>query len=134
VDTRSAAARWTDTWVDAWRSHDVEAVVALYAEECVHRSTPFRAPHRGRAAVRAYVAGAFADESGVVDVRFGTPAVDGSRAWVEYWATVLDRHDAPVTLAGSAFARFDRDGLVTEARDYWHQIEGHARPPDAWGA
>src|SRR5262245_63505562 len=99
MDTRSAAHRWADTWTSAWRSHDVDAVVALYAEACVHRSAPFRKPHHGRAGVREYVAGAFADESGIVDVRFSTPAVDGDRAWVEYWATLFDPAGAAVTLA-----------------------------------
>jgi ketosteroid isomerase-like protein len=133
MDARSAAARWADTWVSAWRSHDVEAVVALYAEASLHRSTPFREPHPGRAGVREYLVAAFADESTVVDVRFGTPLVDGDRAWVEYWAVLHDRDGTPVTLAGSAFARFDADGLITEARDYWHQTAGHIPPPNSWG-
>jgi ketosteroid isomerase-like protein len=133
MDTRSAAARWADTWVSAWRSHDPDAVVAMYAEVCVHRSMPFRTPHEGRARVREYVVGAFAGESAVAEVRFGTPVVDGDRAWVEYWATLHDRDGGPVTLAGSAFARFDADGLITEARDYWHETAGHIPPPDEWG-
>src|SRR5690242_6190322 len=65
-DFRAAAERWVATWTSAWTSHDVDAVVALYAEDCVHRSTPFRPPHRGRAGVREYVLGAFADESAVI--------------------------------------------------------------------
>jgi ketosteroid isomerase-like protein len=133
MEVRNAAARWASTWVTAWTSHDVDAVVGLYAEQCVHRSTPFREPHRGRRGVREYVAGAFAGESTVVDVRFGTPAVDGDRACVEYWALLLDRDGAPVTLAGSAFARFDEDGLLTEVRDYWHEAPGHVVPPESRG-
>src|SRR5690349_3385344 len=124
VDVRSAATRWADTWVSAWRSHDVAAVVALYAEDCVHRSAPFREPHRGRAGLRGYLVAAFADESAVVDVRFGTPLVDGDRAWVEYWAVLRDRDGTPVTLAGCAFARFDADALICESRDWWHQTAG----------
>src|SRR5205814_1155494 len=106
---------------------------ALYAEGCVHRSAPFRQPYRGRAGVREYLVGAFADESGVVEVRFGTPVVDGDRGSVEYWATLLDRDGAPVTLAGSAFAHFGSDGLITETRDYWHETSGHVPPPDSSG-
>jgi hypothetical protein len=30
-------------------------VVDLYADNCVHRSTPFRPPHHGRQGVRDYV-------------------------------------------------------------------------------
>jgi hypothetical protein len=36
-----------------------------------------------------------------------------------------------MTLAGCAMARFDADGLIAEARDYWHLQEGH-RPPPEW--
>ena len=133
VDLPSAASRWAATWTAAWLAHDVEAVVGLYAEECVHRSTPFRGPHRGREGVREYVAAAFAEERSVEDVRFGTPVVHGDRACVEYWATSLDQSGEPITLAGCAMARFDADGLVTEARDYWHVREGHHSPPGDWG-
>ena len=128
MDARAAAERWAATWTSAWQSHDVEAVVALYAEDCVHRSAPFRDPHRGRAGVREYLVGAFADESAVLSVRFGLPVVDGDRASVEYWTTFADKEGAPVTLAGSAFAQFDAEGLITEARDYWHMTPGHVPP------
>jgi ketosteroid isomerase-like protein len=129
MDTRLAAGRWADTWVPAWKAHDVEAVVALYAEECVHRSAPFRPVHRGRAGLRGYLTAAFADESAVVDVRFTAPLVDGDRAWVEYRVVLRDRDGEPVTLAGSAVARFDEDGLIVESRDYWHEVAGEVPPP-----
>jgi hypothetical protein len=29
-------------------------------------------------------------------------------------------------------ARFDADGLLTEARDYWHVQAGHHLPPRDW--
>jgi carbonic anhydrase/acetyltransferase-like protein (isoleucine patch superfamily)/ketosteroid isomerase-like protein len=130
METRAAADRWAATWTSAWTSHDVDAVVGLYAEDCVHRSTPFREPHRGREGVREYVQGAFADESAVISVHFGEPIVDGDRASVQYWTTFRDRDGAPVTLAGSAFAQFNAAGLITEARDYWHTAPGHVPPPD----
>jgi uncharacterized protein (TIGR02246 family) len=133
MDPREAADRWAATWTAAWKAHDVEAVVALYAEDCVHRSAPFRPPHRGRQGVRDYVAGAFADEQAVEEVRFGTPVVQGDRACVEYWARFRDEHGAPATLAGCGFARFDGDGLVTEVRDYWHLEAGDRPPPEGWG-
>lgn len=128
MDTRDAAARWARTWVSAWKSHDVDAVVALYAQECLHRSAPFREPHRGRPGVREYVVRAFSEESAVIEVFFGEPLVDAQRASVEYWAEVINQDGAPVTLAGSAFARFDSEGLLTEVRDYWHETAGHRAP------
>jgi len=133
MEAQEAARRWATTWTTAWQEHDVEAVVALYAGDCVHRSTPFRPPHRGRQGVREYVAGAFAEEQRVDEVRFGTPLVEGDQAWVEYWTRFRDEHGAAMTLAGCAIARFDADGLVTEARDYWHLRKGHHPPPEGWG-
>ena len=130
MDSQAAARRWAATWTAAWQAHDVEAVVALYAEDCVHRSTPFRRPHRGRQAVRDYVTQAFADEQRIDDVRFGTPVVQGDRACVEYWARFLDQQGRAMTLAGCAMARFDADGRITEAGDYWHLQEGHQPPPE----
>jgi uncharacterized protein (TIGR02246 family) len=130
LDSQAAARRWAMTWTAAWQAHDVEAVVALYADDAVHRSTPFRPPHSGRQAIREYVAQAFADEQQVDDVRFDTPIVEGDRACVEYWASFLDQQGTAMTLAGCAMARFDGEGRVTEARDYWHLREGHQPPPE----
>ena len=128
MESRAAARRWAATWTAAWEAHDVEAVVALYADDCVHRSTPFRPPHRGRQAVRKYVTQAFADEQRIDEVRFGAPVVEGDRACVEYWARFVDRQGTAMTLAGCAMARFDADGLITDVRDYWHLQEGHEVP------
>lgn len=132
MDPGEAARRWATTWTAAWQAHDVEAVVGLYAENCVHRSTPFRPPHVGRHGVREYITTAFADEHRVDDVWFGTPVVQGDRACVEYWTRFHDKRGAAMTLAGCAIARFDADGLVTEVRDYWDVEEGHRPPPEEW--
>jgi hypothetical protein len=35
-----------------------------------------------------------------------------------------------MTLAGCAMALFNADGLIVEARDYWHLQEGHQPPPE----
>lgn len=48
-------------WLDAFNAHDVEALVALYAEDCTHTSPKIRALHPqtggklvGKAALRAW--------------------------------------------------------------------------------
>ena len=133
MDPEQAARRWAATWTAAWRAHQVEPVVALYAEGCVHRSTPFRPPHRGREGVRDYLRQAFADEQRVEEVRFGDPVVRGDRACVEYWARFVDQDGTASTLAGCGIARFDAGGLVTEVRDYWHLEPGDRPPPEGWG-
>jgi ketosteroid isomerase-like protein len=126
----AAARRWAETWQSAWEAQDVGAVVALYAEDTVFSSQPFRTPFRGAAGVREYVAHAFAEEE---DVRawFGEPVVQGERAAVEWWASMRE-NGRDVTFAGTSVLRFDGEGLVVEQRDTWNETEGHA-PPPGWG-
>lgn len=131
VDVRDLAKRFARVWQAGWANGDVDGIAALYAEDCVHRSTPFRPQHEGRQGLLDYVRWAFASER-AVDVRFGAPLVDGDRAVVEYRAWVVESEgDRPVSLAGCAFVRFGPDGLVKESRDYWLTVEGHREPTGA---
>ncbi|MFG1997959.1 nuclear transport factor 2 family protein [Spirillospora sp. NPDC048911] len=123
MDLREVAERFARVWEMAWGRADVDAIAQLYAEDCVHRSMPFRPLHVGRAELIAYLRESFAEEP-ALEVRFGTPIVDGDRAVVEFWVLA----EGPVTLAGCAFVRFGPDGLVAEVRDYWHAVEGHREP------
>jgi ketosteroid isomerase-like protein len=40
MDADEAPSRWAAAWTAAWKAHDVEAIVALYADDCVHRPPP----------------------------------------------------------------------------------------------
>ncbi|GII66740.1 hypothetical protein Skr01_68250 [Sphaerisporangium krabiense] len=128
MDTREAAERFTRTWERGWAAHDAELIGALYAEDAVHRSMPFRPVHRGRAGVLEYIRWSFGAER-AVDVRFGAPIVDGDRAFAEYRAFLVESDGGkPVTLAGCVVVRFGADGLAAETRDYWHVSDGHQEP------
>ncbi|MFF4536168.1 nuclear transport factor 2 family protein [Streptomyces aureus] len=121
MDTATAARRFVGVWQRAWAAHDVEAILELYADGCVHRSMPFREPHRGREELATYLRWSFASEH-PTDVRFSEPLVgEDGRAVAEF--RVLAEEDArPSTLAGCVFVRFDARGLAVETRDYWHSI------------
>jgi hypothetical protein len=127
----SPAQRWAAGWKRAWEEHDAAAVAALYAEDAVDYSAPFRPPGAGREGVRAYAEWAFASET-EQQVWFGEPVEEGSRAVVEWWATRLDE-GRESTLAGCTVLRFGADGLVAEARNYWHEDEGRRPPHEGWG-
>ena len=73
------------------------------------------------------------EEASAVDVWFGEPVEDGERASVEYWATLVEPDGSESTLGGCHVMRFREDGLVAEARDYWHLEPGHRPPPQRWG-
>ena len=124
----SFARRWAEAYRRAWLANDGEAAGALYAEDCVFRSAPFRELEDARAYMRRVF-----EEARAVDVWFGEPVEAGDRGAVEYWATLVGRDGAESTLAGLHLMRFRPDGLVAEARDYWHEEEGHHPPPNGWG-
>lgn len=127
METRAAAERWAKEWALGWREHDARRIAALYADDALFRSAPFRDLDDPR----RYAGWAFADED-AVECRFGEPIVAGDRAIVEYWAVVTSggNHE---TLAGIALLRFGPDGRVVGQRDYWHMEEGRREPFEEWG-
>lgn len=127
MDTRAAARRWAATWAEAWPAQDVEAIVALQAEDGTHWASLFRR-YDGRAGLREYVVECFAEEVAPAETWFAEPRVDADSAAVEYWA-VMHLADGPTTLCGCTVVRFDDSGLVTEARDYSHMKSGRHLPP-----
>jgi uncharacterized protein (TIGR02246 family) len=131
VDTETAARAWIEGWRRAWLAEDADGVAALYGEDAVFVSQPFREPHRGSAGARAYASWAFGEEK-AVDVRFGEPFIAGDRAIVEYWA-ILETSGSVSTLAGVALVEFADDGKVRRQRDYWAMDEGRREPPPRWG-
>jgi ketosteroid isomerase-like protein len=131
VETREAARRWARTWAEAWPTRDVDAIVALQAEGGEHWASMFR-PYHGRAGLRDYLNGSFAEETRPAEVWFGEPQVDGGTAAVEYWA-VIHTDGQPVTISGCTVLRFDGSGLVAEARDYSHVKEGRHELPARFG-
>ncbi|MEU9339627.1 nuclear transport factor 2 family protein [Streptomyces sp. NPDC048278] len=127
MDTREAAERFVRVWERGWAAHDVDALLALYAEDCVHRSMPFRAPHRGRKELSAYLRWSFEAER-VTDVRFSAPLVGPDGVAAAEFLVRSEEGGTAGTLAGCVFVRFDPRGLAVESRDYWHTAEGHQEP------
>ncbi|MFN2484062.1 MAG: nuclear transport factor 2 family protein [Candidatus Limnocylindria bacterium] len=121
-DPTQAAREWAATWRAAWPAHDVDAIVALYADDAVYLSHPFREPLRGRDGARQYVTAAFAEEE-AVECWFAEPIASGDGAAVEYRA-VLRTEGREMSLAGVSVLRFDPMGLVVEHRDYWAMTDG----------
>ena len=114
-----------DVWSSAWPSGDVGAVAALYADDALFFSHPFR----DRAVPRDYVVWAFADQAGA-ECRFGRPVVDEGRAAVDWWAAVRSVDGSVETIAGTSLLRFGEDGLVVEQRDVWASAPGRQELPD----
>jgi ketosteroid isomerase-like protein len=125
------ARRWAQEYERAWRAADAEAAAALYADDVVYRSHPFRPPRLGREGVLSYTRENFDIESNQ-DPRFGRPLADGSCAVVEYWVPMVEE-GREVTLVGCALLRFRQDGLIEESREYWFMEPGLHQPYEGWG-
>lgn len=130
MDRQQAAAHWARTWQDGWNSGDVDSIVELYADAATFSSQPFREPYRGRDGVRSYVAQAFAEEA-AVSALFGRPIIEGDRAAVPWWASLVEG-GRRITLAGTSLLRFDADGLVVDQWDTWNELDGERQPPPDW--
>jgi SnoaL-like domain len=133
MDVNKAVSVWIESWARGWRDHDTAPIAALYADDAVFVSAPFREPLRGGAGAAEYARWAFADEA-AVELWFAEPVVGAERAAVPYWAVIRGHGGAESTLAGISDVRFDPDGRVVEQRDYWTVGEDLAHePPDGWG-
>jgi steroid delta-isomerase-like uncharacterized protein len=106
-------------WLDAFNAHDVDALVALYADDCMHTSPKIRALHpdsggqlRGKAALAAWWRDA---NRRLPNLRYEATAIvaDGERAIIEYL-----RH-APGEAALPVAEAFDvRGGTIVASRVY----------------
>ena len=123
---------WLEAYRRAWEGADVEAAVALFTDDAVYRSHPFRPPHVGHEGIRRYWTGATSGQANV-SVAFGEPVAAGRHAAVEWW-TRMHQQGEDVTLPGCLVLRFAADGRCEELREYWHIEPGLHDPPPGWGA
>lgn len=127
VDAAVAAARWAAAWKQGWEALDPEPILACYAADAVLSTEPFREPYRGRDGVRSYVARVLGEEADP-RVWMSRPIVDGDRAAVSWWASLIE-DGGETTLAGTSVLRFDDSGLVVDQWDTWNQRPGRGAPP-----
>jgi SnoaL-like domain len=128
MDAKASARKFVDTWLRAWPASDAEAIGAMYADDAVFVSHPFRRPEDPR----DYARRAFEEES-FVEARFGEPVACDDRATVEYWAVLKDADGKEQTLIGLALLRFADDGRIAAHRDYWAMEGGRHEPASGWG-
>lgn len=127
VSPSEAARTWARAWKEGWEALNADPIVACYSPDVVFSTEPFRAPYHGREGVREYTLRAFAAER-EPRVRMSEPIVDGDRASVSWWTTLIEEgQDA--TLAGTSVLRFDSRGLVVEQWDTWNQHVARVDPP-----
>jgi ketosteroid isomerase-like protein len=107
-------------WLACFERADVEALVALYADDAVHTSPKIRVMHPqtggklvGKAQLRAWWKDAFERLPGLrYEEQTLTPAADGSRVFMEYLRHAPGQEDMPVAEALDVGA----DGRIVASR------------------
>lgn len=130
MDAVQAAKVWVDGWARGWATHEPEPIAALYTDDALFLSHPFRTALRGSAGAAEYARSAFAEED-AVEFWFAEPVVAGNRATVEYRA-YLKVGDTEQTLAGITALVFAEDGRCREHRDYWAMQDGRIERTGGW--
>ena len=105
---------WIDRYVDAWRSNDAGAVGALFAEEAVYYTHPFRTPWRGRdEIVRNWTAEPDAPDAW--EARYTALAANDDMGVVNGWTKYKDGDE----YANVYVIRFDPTGPATELTEWF---------------
>lgn len=106
---------------DAFNAHDLDAVMARFADDCVlempRGPDPWGARFAGKATVRQALAGRF---QGLPDVHYGdaTHLVAGDTGISKWTLTGTTAEGRRVEVRGCDFYSF-RDGLVVRKDSYW---------------
>jgi hypothetical protein len=127
MDAVDAARRWADAWKRGWEALDPVPILACYARDAVLSTEPFREPYVGIDGIRIYVERVLGEEEDP-RVWIADPIVDGRRAAISWWASLIEA-GAETTLAGTSVLVFDADGLVVEQWDAWNQSPHRSGPP-----
>ncbi|CAN5752525.1 hypothetical protein BH20ACT23_BH20ACT23_19720 [soil metagenome] len=128
---RAQAQAWIDAYGEAWRAKDASGAAALFTEDGVYKSHPFREADVSREGISNYWMRATHDQRDL-ELHFGDPVVEGDHVAVEWWAAMTD-DTGDVTLPGALILRFSDDGFCEELREYWHIEAGRHRPFEGWG-
>lgn len=107
--------------LEAFNRHDLDAIMAFFAEDAVFESPrgaePFGTRYTGKAAVREGLAGRF---SGIPDVRYSEDRhwVSGDRGCSEWLLTGTSTTGEWIAVRGCDLWEF-RDGLIVRKDSYW---------------
>jgi steroid delta-isomerase-like uncharacterized protein len=108
--------------LDAFNRHDLEAIMAHFAQDCVFDSP--RGPDRwgrrfvGKEEVRRGLAARF---EGIPDVHYGEDdhVTSGTRGFSEWTITGTTTDGVTVDVRGCDIWTFDSNGLITHKNSFW---------------
>ena len=117
---RDTFQAWLDRYVDAWRSNDREAILALFSDDVAYRYTPWEEPVRGREAL----ADDWLKEPDVPEsweAEYHPIAIDGDVAVAQGVSRYLteDRSKVDRLYHNVFICRFDAEGRCSEFTEFY---------------
>jgi hypothetical protein len=128
---RKDAAAFVEGYGRAWERWDVAGFLDLFSDEVVYVAHATQETVVGRTALASYLEKEAA-EQGEVDVRMGSPVIDGDRVAAEFWVTATGG-GRRATIVGCFVAQLSAHGRCEHFREYWFDVEGHANAYEGWG-
>ncbi|HUQ52385.1 MAG TPA: nuclear transport factor 2 family protein [Gammaproteobacteria bacterium] len=118
--TTASLAAWLGRYEQAWEQRDPAQAAALFTDNAPYHEMPFDAPKAGRAGIRDYWATVTADQRNI-DFKSEVVAVNGQTGVARWSASLTSASSgARVELDGVFILQFDRNGLCSELREWWH--------------
>ncbi len=114
-----------DQWAEAWSSHDMEQVLALFTDDCIYEDVPLGVVNHGKEELRAFGQGFF-DLSPDLELEVTAQSASGSAAHAEWIFSGTQRAEfmgKPATgkhwsIRGASGFEL-RDGKIRRCSDYW---------------
>ena len=119
---RDRAAAWLERYVDAWKSYDRDAIVALFSDNAEYRYEPYDAEpvHGAEAIAASWVEDERRDEPGTYDARYDPVAVDGDIVVATGTSTYLDAGGSVDRVYDNCFVmRFDDEGKCAAFTEWY---------------
>ncbi|MCC6316899.1 MAG: nuclear transport factor 2 family protein [Gemmatimonadaceae bacterium] len=114
--------------LDAFNAHDLDAIMAFFADDCTFDMPRGPEPHGARSIGKAAVRVAIASRlEGIPDVHFGDDRhwVAGNQGVSEWLLTGTTRDGRAIRVRGCDLWEF-RNGKVTRKDSYWKIVEATA--------
>jgi steroid delta-isomerase len=126
---RDAIKGVVDTYLAALRSNDMEAAIALYADDATIEDPVGSVPRRGRDAIREFYL--YPRQFQRIE-RLGPTTVCGSAAGFQAFFQVV-KDGVTHKFAVTETMEFDKDGRILVMRAF-HDFAAHDDLPDLWEA
>jgi steroid delta-isomerase-like uncharacterized protein len=108
-------------WCDAWNSHNVDTVLAVFTQDVFYEDVTLGAVNRGSAALRAFAQAAFTSVPDI-HLQWVTSAVAGGHGSIEWVFSGTDvglfKTGKPFSVRGASVIEV-RGGLISRDSDYW---------------